>query len=180
MAAQQAPSAETHEAIAAADAAHGAAAGGHEAAGVFPPFDASTFASQLFWFVLSFGALYFILSRFVLPKVEAVLAYRAATLKADLDTAAAESAAAEAARAEAERAAQAARASARKLIEDQRAAAAAEMAQERAKIDEMLAAQSSAAEARIGEMRRAALANVDAIAADLAGDIVARLAPGVR
>ncbi len=162
---------------------HGAESGAHAAAeghSSFPPFDPATFSSQLVWFALTFGALYFILSRFVLPQVQAVLDKRASTLKSDLDKAAAESAAAEGARTEMERSAEAARARARGLIEDQRAKAAAELAAEQAKVDESLAADIRAAEARIGQARDAALAQVDALAGDLAKDIVARLAPGVR
>ena len=37
-------------------AAHAAAAGGHEASGGFPPFEIGLFASQLFWFVVTFVA----------------------------------------------------------------------------------------------------------------------------
>ncbi len=53
--------------------AHGAAgetvhtetgvAHGEEHGGVFPPFDSSTYASQLLWLALTFGAFYLLLSR---------------------------------------------------------------------------------------------------------------------
>jgi len=35
----------------------------------FPPFDPTYFASQLFWFAISFVLLYVLLSRFVLPRI---------------------------------------------------------------------------------------------------------------
>ena len=39
----------------------------------FPPFDAQTFASQLFWFALTFVALYLLMSRVALPRVGSIL-----------------------------------------------------------------------------------------------------------
>lgn len=163
------------------DAAHGAAdaaahGGGHEAS--FPPFDASLFASQLVWFALTFGVLYFVLSRFVLPKVQTVLDKRAATLKGDLDAAAAESAAAEAARIDMERTAAQARAQARRMIDEERAAATAALAADQAKADAELSAQGATAEKRIAELRAKALTEVGAVADDLARDIVQRLTRG--
>jgi FAD/FMN-containing dehydrogenase len=47
--------------------------GGH-ASGVFPPFDPSTFGSQLLWLAIIFGALYVLMSRIGLPRVEGILA----------------------------------------------------------------------------------------------------------
>ena len=44
----------------------------HEAAG-FPPFKTETFPSQLFWMVMSFVALYGIVSAFIAPRVGGVL-----------------------------------------------------------------------------------------------------------
>lgn len=168
-----APTGAAEAAHAAADAAHG---GAHEAS--FPPFDATLFASQLVWFAITFGVLYFVLSRFVLPKVQTVLDNRAATLKGDLDAAAAESAAAEAARVEMERTSASARAEARRMIDEERAAASAALAADQAKADAELAAQGAAAEKRIADTRGKAMADVSALADDLARDIVQRLTRG--
>lgn len=109
---------------AATDAAHGAAdaaAHGGEAGGAFPPFDASTFGTQLFWFALTFIALYLVVSRFVLPRVGSVLERRAGAVKSDLDQAAQRSADAEEARVTMERAIAKARSDARAMIEAARA-----------------------------------------------------------
>ena len=46
-------------------AKHGAEAG--EKSDVFPPFDPSTFSSQLLWLALTFGFFYFFMARIVLP-----------------------------------------------------------------------------------------------------------------
>ena len=59
----------------------------HEGGGVFPPFDPSHFASQLFWLALTFGAFYFFISRVALPQIGGVLETRAARIAKDLDEA---------------------------------------------------------------------------------------------
>ena len=61
--------------------------GGH-ASGVFPPFDPSTFGSQLLWLAIIFGALYVLMSRIGLPRVEGILAARKAAHDSDLAEAA--------------------------------------------------------------------------------------------
>ena len=51
------------------------AADGH-GKGVFPPFQSETFASQLVSFAIAFALLYFIVSRFALPRVGGIIAAR--------------------------------------------------------------------------------------------------------
>ncbi len=165
-------------------AAHGDAVNAAAAAdahggepGVFPPFDAATFASQLFWFVLTFGALYFVLSRYVLPKVSAVLARRAATVQGDLDAAAIQSAAAEQARAASERATATARADARAMIDKARADMAAKLGAEQEAAEARLSTRIRAAEAKVEAERGKALGQVPAMAEALARDIATKLTP---
>jgi len=171
---------DTHAADAAhgaADAAHGAEAAGHEAGGAFPPFDATTFASQLFWFVLTFAALYFVLSRFVLPQISSVLAKRAGTIAGDLDQAAQKSAAAEDARAAMEKAKAKARSDARAMIDAARADVTAKLTAEQEAAETRLIARITAAEGKVAEARAKALADVPGIAEALARDIADKLAP---
>ncbi len=158
-------------------AADATAAGEHAAGGAFPPFDATLFASQLFWFALTFGSLYFIVSRFVLPKVASVLAQRAATVKGDLDAAAIQSAAAEDARAAMERGAAKARNDARAMIEKARADMQAKLTAEQESAEARLATRIRAAEAKVDAERAKALAEIPAIAANLAREIADKLAP---
>jgi F-type H+-transporting ATPase subunit b len=157
------------------EAAHGAAEHGKAA---FPPFDASLFPHQLFWFAVSFLVLYFVMSRMALPKVAEVIAARAKTVKTDLDAAAAASGAADEARKAAEASAEAGRVKARAVVDAARAEAQADLAAEQAKVEKRLGERAAVAEQRIKETRQKALAEVTPIANDLAKDIVARVTGG--
>jgi F-type H+-transporting ATPase subunit b len=161
-----------------ADAADAAAHGGeHGAAAAFPPFDASLFASQLVWFAITFIALYFIVSRFIVPKVSSVLAQRAATVKGDLDAAAIQGAAAEDARAAMEKATAKARAEARAMVDAARADVQAKLNAEQEQAEARLSARIQSAEAKVNEARAKALGEVPALAETLARDIADKLAP---
>jgi F-type H+-transporting ATPase subunit b len=157
--------------------AHGAAHGAAEAG--FPPFDISLFPHQLIWFAVTFGILYFLMSRVALPAVAKVLEARKHVIQTDLDAAAMTSEAAEIAKAEAERATAEARAGARKLVDDMRAGINASLADDRAKAEAVLADRVAAAETRIAAARTEALASVDGIAADLSKEVVAKLTGAV-
>src|ERR1700752_3685804 len=65
-----------------ATGAHTETDGGH--GGSFPPFDSSTFASQLVSLVIAFIALYIIVSRFALPKVGGTIEARQKAIEGDL------------------------------------------------------------------------------------------------
>jgi F-type H+-transporting ATPase subunit b len=164
----------------AADAAHGAAeAGAHggEAGGAFPPFDASTFGTQLFWFALTFLLLYLVVSRFVLPRVGSVLERRASAVKSDLDQAAQKSADAEEARVTMERAIAKARADARAMIDAARADITAKLTAEQEAAEKRLADRIAAAEGRVDAARQKALAEVPVLAEALAREIADKLTP---
>ena len=65
--------------------AHTEAPGGH--VGGFPPFESSTYASQLVSLVIAFAALYLIVSRIALPRVGGVIDARANAIEGDLSAA---------------------------------------------------------------------------------------------
>ena len=69
--------------------------GGH--GGVFPPFDPSTFPSQLLWLAIVFIALYRLMSKRIIPQISGIIEARAAAIKADLEQAEASREASEAA-----------------------------------------------------------------------------------
>lgn len=67
------------------DAAHGAAE--HASTGGLPQFDPTWFASQIFWMLIVFAALYLFLGRKVLPLMSDTLDNRRARVENDLDSA---------------------------------------------------------------------------------------------
>src|SRR4030088_425037 len=76
--------AESHgEAKSQKSGAHTEANGGQHG-GTFPPFDSSTFASQLVSLVIAFVALYLIVSRIALPRVGSLIDARQNAIEGDL------------------------------------------------------------------------------------------------
>ena len=166
----------------AAEAAHGAAdaaaqGGEHGASGGFPPFDAQTFGTQLFWFAVTFLLLYIVVSRFILPTVGSVLAKRATTISGDLDQAAQKSAAAEEARLQMERSAAKARSDARAMIDAARADVMAKLNAEQEAAEKRLTDRIASAEAAVNAARQKALGEVPALAEGLAREIADKIAP---
>ena len=134
------------------------------------------FASQLFWLLLTFGLIYFVVGRGMLPKIEATVEKRDRRIADDL--AAAERARAEAdAREEAYRAQlDANRAEALKVTQAAKQAAA-RATEERVKAaDAETGRKVGSAEAEIRAATEAALADIETVAADAAQQMVAKLA----
>ena len=149
---------------------------GHEAGHeMFPPFNSSTFPSQLLWFALIFGALYYYLSRRYLPAVGGVIEARRARIAKDIDEATALQNQATAAAAEHEKALAKARADAQATAQAARDKAASDSETKRKALDNQLAARIAEAEGRIAETRKAAMANVSSIARDATAAIVEKL-----
>lgn len=148
--------------------------GGH-GSGVFPPFDQTTFASQLLWLVLSFGVFYLLLSKVILPRIGGILETRKSTIARDLDDAARSKDQADAAVAAYEKDLAEARAKGNAIAASARDAAKVKAAADRAAIEAELNAKIQAAEGRIAEIKSAALADVDAIAEETAAAVVEQL-----
>ena len=133
------------------------------------------FASQLFWLVLTFGLIYLIIGRGMLPKIEATVDARDQQIAGDL-------AAAEAARRTAEEIeeanrvrAEADRAEALKVTQAAKQAAAGEAEQKVKAADAETAARVATAEARIRDASQAAMGDIETVAAEAAQELVARL-----
>jgi len=154
-------------------AAHTAADGGHKAS--FPPFESSTFASQLVSFAIAFGLLYLIVSRLALPRVSGVLADRQKVIDNDLNEAAKLKADSDAALKAYETELATARAKAQAMATEVREKLSAEQDQAKATLEQSLATKLTAAETTIATMREQAMGNVRGIAADTAAAIVERL-----
>jgi F-type H+-transporting ATPase subunit b len=141
----------------------------------FPPFDASTFPSQLVWFAIAFGFLYWYLSKRGLPQLGAVIEGRKARIARDLDEATAMQQKADEAAAAHEKTLAEARAKAQSLAQAARDAAAADAQAKRQTLEDELALKLADAEREIARMRAGAMANVADVARDAAGAIVERL-----
>jgi F-type H+-transporting ATPase subunit b len=147
-------------------------AGAHSS---FPPFDASNFPSQIVWFAIAFGFLYWFMSRRALPQLGAVIDARKAQIALDLDEATAMQQRADAAAAAHEKTLAEARAKAQSLAQAARDAAAAEAQAKRQGLEDELAGKLAEAERQIAATRAQAMGNVADIARDAAAAIVERL-----
>ncbi|MFN3389153.1 MAG: ATPase [Allosphingosinicella sp.] len=133
------------------------------------------FASQLFWLVLTFGLIYVVIGRGMLPKIEGVVDKRNRQIADDL-------AAADAARSRADeieesyqaRAAEN-RAEAQKLVVAARETSAREGEGRIAEADAAIGARIAAAEAEVRTAMDAAVGDIEAVAAEAAEDMVAKL-----
>jgi F-type H+-transporting ATPase subunit b len=153
--------------------AHTEADGGH--GGGFPPFDSSTFASQLVSLAIAFVALYLIVSRIALPRVGSLLDERQNAIEGDLAEAQKlKDASDDALKAyEAELAAARTRAHAISAETREKLNAASEL--ERKVLEDRLSVKLAEAEKTIAATREAAMSNVRSIAAEAAAAIVQRL-----
>jgi F-type H+-transporting ATPase subunit b len=132
--------------------------------GTFPPFDPATYASQLFWLAISFGALYLLVSRVALPRIGAIIENRNNRIAADLAEAGRLKNESEAAVAAYEQVLAEARQNAHGIGQKSRDAVKAEIDAHRRGIEAGLQQKLAAAEGRIAEVKASALAEVDAIA----------------
>lgn len=174
--ATEAPAAEG-EATATGEAGHttestGAEGGQH---GAFPPMDAKSFPSQIFWLVIFFGLLYLLMSKVALPKMAAVLGNRHKAIEGDLSKASAAKNETEAAVQAYEKALAEARGKAHGIAADTRGKMNAEMDAERAALEKTLAAKAAEAEAKINAAKASAMQDVSTVAAETAAEIVAEL-----
>lgn len=140
-----------------------------------PQLDVSTFASQIFWLIVCFGALYYLLSRRALPRVSEILEARQDRIAADLDQAQQLRRDAESTLATYEQAMAAAHDEAHSLLAEVQNRLQAEAAARQAELDRQLAKQLAEAEARIAAARERALAEMEDAAIDAARAAADRL-----
>lgn len=161
------PTADTH----ATTEAHG----GEHGSGVFPPFDASTFPSQIVWVVICFAALYVLMSKLALPRIGGILENRKTMIDTDLAAADADRQKTDAAIAAYEKALAEARSKAQGIAAETRDAIQADLAAKRNAAEADLTAKVTAAEARIAGTKAEALTHVDEIATETAQAVVSQL-----
>ncbi|RYE07884.1 MAG: ATP F0F1 synthase subunit B [Hyphomicrobiales bacterium] len=145
---------------------------------IFPPFDPSTFSTQLIWLAITFAVLYFMLSRVALPRIGGIIDARKARIEGDLKEA-------ERLRQETDKAVVAyetalaeARKDASKIAEDTRQSIRDDIDGKRKVVEADLGARMSEADARIQASKSVALGSVEAIAAETAQALVAQLGGG--
>ena len=168
--AQANPTEGTHSETGAGGESHGG--------GVFPPFDSSTFASQLLWLAITFGLFYLLMSRIIVPRIGGILEHRRDRIAQDLDEANRLKEEADNAIAAYEQELADARKKASVIAESAREKAKAAAEAERVATETVLSARMVDAEKRITAIKDKALADVDTIAEDAAADLVKHLLGG--
>jgi F-type H+-transporting ATPase subunit b len=146
-----------------------------EHGGGFPPFNAETFASQLFWLVIAFVLLYALMAKWALPQVARVIENRQKRIDDDIADAGRMKEKSDEAIAAYEKALADARARAQAIASETREKAAAEADAARKKTEEALNARLVEAEKTIVATKEAAMGNVRGIAEEATAAIVERL-----
>lgn len=143
--------------------------------GGLPQLDPSIVSPQLFWLAVTFGILYWAMSKIALPRIGEVIEERKDRIQRDL-------AAAERLKSETDKALQTyekaladARTSASGIARQTRESLNAEVDKERKAVEDQLAKKLADAEASIGATKTKALASVQDIAADTVVSIVGAL-----
>jgi F-type H+-transporting ATPase subunit b len=149
--------------------------GAPEVKGAFPPFASETYASQLIWFAIAFGLLYYVMSRIALPRVAAVMENRSQRIAADLAEAERLRIESEAAGAAYEKSLNDARAKAKAIAQEMREGLTAQSEAQRKRLELELHERLAVAETTISARTQEAMASVRGIAADTATTIVERL-----
>jgi F-type H+-transporting ATPase subunit b len=151
---------------------------GEDHAPGFPPFDSTTFPSQLLWLAITFGLFYLFLKKVVLPRIGSILEVRRDRIAQDLDQAARMKEEADAAIAAYEQELADARTKANTIGQQARDAAKAEAEAERRRVEAELDGRLQEAEGRISSIRDAAMRDVGSIAEETATAIVQELVGG--
>lgn len=141
----------------------------------FPPFNSQTFASQLFWLVITFVFLYVMMSKVALPRIGAIIDSRQKRIDDDLAEAQKLKTESDAALASYEKALADARNRGQAIATEMREKQAAASEATRKTLEAQLNAKLADAEKTIAATKSAAMANVSAIAQDAAATIVERL-----
>jgi F-type H+-transporting ATPase subunit b len=122
-----------------------------------PQFDPTYFASQIFWLIVIFGAMYIVLARFALPRLAGLLEMREAQINGNLEKARELQKEADYMAAENRRLERETREQANAIVEGIRAEIATEVANRHAAMNTALAQRIAAAEAQIAAAQQQAL-----------------------
>lgn len=151
------------------------AEGAAEASAGLPQFAFETWSSQIFWLVVTFGILYFVLAKFILPRIGEGISDRSDRIADDLDATAKMKKEAELAETSYERVMAAAKAKAHNIAETTRKSVDDDIEAEIAAAEADFASKQAAADERINKIRTEALSQIDTVAADTVGAIVEKI-----
>jgi F-type H+-transporting ATPase subunit b len=144
---------------------------------VFPPFDGAAFASHLFWLAITFGILFYVTQRLIVPRVGGILEDRRDRVAGDHGEASRLKRETDEVIATYERELAEARQRAHGIAHERREEIKAELAQQRSETEAELQLKIAAAEETIAGLRDTAMADIDQIAVEAAQAIIARIAP---
>ena len=161
---------------AAAEHAPNAAQGGEHASGGLPQLNPANFPTQIFWLALTFGVLYYLMSKKALPRVAEVIEARQERISRDLAKAAQLKEEAEAILAQVEKSLAGARSEAQGVIAQASADIEANNQARQAQLTADIAERLHSAEAAIATAKDQALANIRAESTGIVRDIAERLA----
>lgn len=146
----------------------------HAEAG-FPPFDSTTFASQILWLALTFGLFYWIMKNVAVPRIAGILEDRRDRIAGDLAEANRLKQETDEAIASYEQALSEARNKAHGIAQDTRAKLKADNEARREKAEADLADKLAAAESHIAGIKSEALSQIEEIAGDTTSALVEAL-----
>ena len=141
----------------------------------FPPFEREYFPSQLFWLVITFVVLYVMIWKIALPRISNIIEARRTNIEGDLAKAARHRKEADAVHAAHQKTLADARVRAQAVTAETHDQLNAQLENTRRELEAKLNAKLTEAEKKIAVTKSAAMANVNAIAAEAATAIVQRL-----
>jgi F-type H+-transporting ATPase subunit b len=143
--------------------------------GGFPPFDTTTYPTQMFWLTISFAILFIVMWRVAVPRIGGAIRDRKERIEGDMTKAQAHRRSAEQASADYEAALSQARSRAHALADETHKRVLAEVEDARAKAEAEAQTATADAETRIAALREEARGHVADAARDAASAIVTRL-----
>ncbi|QDG79085.1 F0F1 ATP synthase subunit B [Labrenzia sp. PHM005] len=141
----------------------------------FPPFDATTYSSQILWLAITFGFFYWMMKNVAVPRIAGILEDRRDRIAGDLGEANRLKEETDAAIAAYEQALSEARSKAHGIAHDTRAKLKADQEARREKAETELADKLSAAEAHIAGIKTEALSQIGDIAGETTTALVEQL-----
>ena len=140
-----------------------------------PQLDFATFPNQIFWLVVTFGLLYLVLAKIILPRIGAGISERGDRIADDLDAASRMNKEAVQAAKDYDREMAAAKAKAHNIAETTRKSVEDDIEKDIAAAEAEYASKQAVKDAELSQMRDKALSQIDALAAEIVGSIVDKI-----